>query len=115
VALGNSAGFFRFHGSSGSANTSFDLGTGTTTLNNRNGITVTLGALVRWQRDVPQRCWLQVNAPSFYIVGGKNLNTTFSRERFKDASSVRTTTITKVGTGIVDVHGKRILTRGLRR
>ena len=95
VALGNSAGFFRFNGSSGSANTAFDLGTGTVTLNNRNGVTVTLGALSGGSGTFLSGAG-SVNAPSFYIVGGKNLNTTFAGT-IMDSSSVRTTTITKVG------------------
>lgn len=103
VALGNSAGFFRFNGSSGSANTAFDLGTGTATLNNRNGVTVTLGALSGGSGTFLSGAGAN-NAPSFYIVGGKNLNTTFAGT-IRDANSVRTTTITKVGTGAWTLTG----------
>jgi autotransporter-associated beta strand protein len=103
VALGTSGGTFRFHGSSGSANTSFDLGAGTATLNNRNGVTVTLGALSGGSGTFLSGAGAN-NAPSFYIVGGKNLNTTFAGT-IMDSSSVRTTTITKVGTGTWTLTG----------
>ncbi len=103
IALGTSGGFFRFNGSSGSANTSFDLGTGAATLNNRNGVTVTLGALSGGSGTFLSGAGSE-NAPSFYIVGGKNLNTTFAGT-IRDSSSVRTTTITKTGTGIWTLTG----------
>ena len=103
VALGSSSGTFRFHGSSGSPNTSFDLGTGTSTLNNRNGITVTLGALSGGSGTFLSGAG-SVNAPSFYIVGEKNLSTTFAGT-IRDASSARTTTITKTGTAVWTLTG----------
>ena len=103
VALGTSGGFFRFNGSTGSANTSFDLGTGIATLNNRNGVTVTLGALSGGAGTFLNGAGAS-DAPSFYIVGGKNLNTTFAGT-IKDSSSLRTTAITKVGSGTWTISG----------
>jgi len=97
VALGNSGGFFRFNGSSGSANTSFDLGTGIATLNNRNGVTVTLGSLSGGAATSLNGAGA-TDAPSTYIVGGKNLNTTFNGT-IKNASALRIVNIQKVGTG----------------
>ena len=103
VALGSSGGTFRFNGSTGSANTSFDLGAGAATLNNRNGVTVTLGALSGGSGTFLNGAGAS-DAASFYIVGGKNLNTTFAGT-IKDSSSLRTTTITKTGTGVWTLTG----------
>ena len=97
VALGSSGGFFRFNGSSGSANTSFDLGTGIATLNNRNGVTVTLGALSGGATTSLNGAG-STDAPSTYIVGGKNLNTTFNGT-IKNASALRIVNLQKTGTG----------------
>jgi autotransporter-associated beta strand protein len=103
VALGSSGGFFRFNGSSGSANTAFDLGSGTTTLNNRNGVTITLGALSGGSGTFLSGAGA-ADAPSTYIVGGKNLNTTFAGT-IQDSSPLRTTTLSKVGTGVWTLTG----------
>lgn len=97
VAVGNSAGNLRFHGSTGSANTAFDLGTGTALMNNRNGVTITLGTLSGGSGTILSGAGA-VNSPSTYIVGGKNLNTTFAGT-IRNANDARTTAITKVGTG----------------
>lgn len=103
VALGNSAGTLRFNGSTGSAATAFDLGTGTATLNNRNGVTITLGALSGGSGTFLSGAGAN-NSPSTYLVGGKNLNTTFAGT-IRDASAVRPTIITKVGTGTWTLTG----------
>ncbi len=103
VALGNSAGTLRFYGSTGSAATAFDLGTGTATLNNRNGVTITLGALSGGSGTFLSGAGAN-NSPSTYLVGGKNLNTTFAGT-IRDASAVRPTIITKVGTGTWTLTG----------
>jgi len=103
VALGSSAGYFRFYGSTGSANTTFDLGNGTVTLNNRNGVTVTLGALTGGSGTFLSGAGA-ANAPSTYIVGGKNLNTTFAGT-IMDANPSRITHVTKVGTGTWTLTG----------
>jgi fibronectin-binding autotransporter adhesin len=103
VALGSSAGYFRFYGSTGSTNTTFDLGNGTVTLNNRNGVTVTLGALTGGSGTFVSGAGA-ADAPSTYIVGGKNLNTTFDGT-IKDASASRITSLTKVGTGTLTLTG----------
>jgi autotransporter-associated beta strand protein len=103
VALGNSAGFLRFYGSTGNANTTFDLGTGTATLNNRNGVTITLGALTGGSGTFVSGAGAS-DAPSTYIIGGKNLSTTFAGT-IQNASSLRTTAITKVGNGSLTLTG----------
>jgi autotransporter-associated beta strand protein len=103
VALGTSGGFFRFNGSTGSANTSFDLGTGIATLNNRNGNTITLGSLAGGSGTFLNGAGSSDGA-SLYIVGGKNLSTTFAGT-IKDSSALRTTAITKVGTGTWTISG----------
>lgn len=103
IALGSSGGTFRFYGSTGSADTTFDLGNGTVTLNNRNGVTVTLGALTGGGGTFLSGAGA-VNAPSTYIIGGKNLDTTFAGT-VMDANSSRITHITKVGTGAWKLTG----------
>jgi autotransporter-associated beta strand protein len=103
VALGSSAGYFRFNGSAGGANTTFDLGNGTVTLNNRNGVTVTLGALTGGSGTSVSGAGA-ADAPSTYIVGGKNLDTTFSGT-IKDANANRITRLTKVGAGTLTLAG----------
>ena len=71
--------------------------------NNRNGVTVTLGTLSGGSGTFLNGAGA-ADAPSFYIVVGKNLNTTFAGT-VRDSSSLRTTTITKVGTGIWTLTG----------
>ena len=103
VALGSSAGYFRFYGSTGSANTTFDLGNGTVTLNNRNGVTVTLGALTGGSGTFLSGAG-SANAPSIYVVGDKNLDTTYAGT-IMDANSSLITHITKAGTGTWTLTG----------
>jgi autotransporter-associated beta strand protein len=122
VSVGNSVGNLRFHGSTGSANTTFDLGTGTALLNNRNGVTITVGALTGGSGTILSGAGA-VNSPSTYIIGGKNISTTFAGT-IQDASAVRPTSITKVGiatwaltgnntySGLTTVSAGRLLVNG---
>jgi len=103
VALGASAGTFRFYGSTGSSAATFDLGSGTVTLNNRNGTTITLGALTGGSGTFVSGAG-SANTASTYIVGGKNLDTTYAGI-IMDASSSRVTCITKTGTGAWTLTG----------
>jgi rhamnogalacturonan endolyase len=105
VALGNSAGAFRFNGSSGSANTTFDLGNGSVSLINRNGVTITLGAVSGVGTGTFISGASANDAPSTYIVGGKNLNTTFNGSITDGANALRTTSISKVGSGTWTLTG----------
>jgi rhamnogalacturonan endolyase len=108
VVLGSSAGTFRFYGSTGSVNTIFDLGNGTATLNNRNGTTIALGALTGGIGTFVSGAG-SANAASIYIVGGKNLDTTFAGT-IMDANLSRITCITKTGTGTWTLTGANTYT-----
>lgn len=108
VFLTNSTGFFRFNSSGnvafGSANTTYDLGTGSATLNNRNGTTITLGALTGGSGTFLSGAGNSAGGASTYLIGGKNIGTTFAGTII-DASSIRTTGINKVGTGTLALTG----------
>jgi autotransporter-associated beta strand protein len=97
VALNNSGGFLRFNGSAGGPNATFELGNGNSTLNNRNGVTVILGALTGGSGTFLSGAGA-VDAPSTYLIGSKNISTTFNGT-VRDANSARIVNINKIGAG----------------
>jgi fibronectin-binding autotransporter adhesin len=103
LALGNSGGFCRFNGSSGSANTIFDLGTGTSTLNNRNGVSAALGALSGGSGTFVNGA-TSMNVPTTYTIGGRNLSTTYNGT-ITNNNAAQLVNITKVGSGTLTLNG----------
>lgn len=103
VALGNSGGFFRFNGSTGSAATLFDLGNGTSTLNNRSGATVNLGGLTGGGNTIVSGASAQ-DGLSTYNIGGKNLSTTFNGT-ITNLNAARSLSLNKVGSGTLILNG----------
>ncbi len=103
VALGNSGGYLRFNGSTGSANTIFDLGTGTSTLNNRNGVSAAIGALSGGSGTFVNGA-TSMNNPSTYTIGGRNLSTTFNGI-ITNNNAAQLVNIAKVGTGTLTLNG----------
>src|SRR5581483_2595705 len=94
----------RFNPSPGSANAIFDLGSGATLLNNRNGIaTVQLGALIGGPSSQLQGA-SSANSTTVYAIGGRNLDTTFAGT-ISQVSPARIASITKVGTGTLVLSG----------
>ena len=88
----------RFNPSTGSAGALFDLGTGSCYLNTRNGnITVQLGALAGGGNTELQGARSADN-PTTFVVGGKNLDTTF-QGLIRDWTSIRLVNIVKTGAG----------------
>lgn len=109
IELGTSTGYCRFYGSLGSAAAVFDLGTATATLLNRNGgVSIQLGALAGGA-ETSLTGASSVNAPTTYIVGGANTNTTFSG-RISDNAG--TTAIVKTGLGTWTVGGANTYSAG---
>jgi autotransporter-associated beta strand protein len=88
----------------GSSNAVFNLGNATVTLNNRNGgITVYLGALSGGPNTSLEGA-TSANNLTTYVIGGRNLNTTFAGKIF-EVIPARTAAITKVGTGTFTLSG----------
>jgi rhamnogalacturonan endolyase len=113
IALGNSEGFFRFYGNLGSAAATFDLGTNTVAMLNRNGnVTIQLGAL----RGGPNTVLKGANSigtnTSRYVVGGNNLDTVFAGTILDGARLGATTTVVKVGLGTLELAGANGYTGG---
>ncbi len=107
--LGTSTGNYRFYGSLGSAAATFDLGTGKATVLNRNGgVTIQLGAVTGGAATTLSGA-SAANAPTTYVVGGNNFNTTFSG-RITDGSG--TTAISKTGSGIWTITGTNTYSGG---
>jgi autotransporter-associated beta strand protein len=109
VALGNSAGSFRFNSGGGnvafgSLNTTYNLGTGTAWLVNRNGgITVALGALSGGvNTTLAGRSSGTGGSGSTYQIGGNHASTTFSGRIINGND---TTAIAKVGSGTLTLAG----------
>lgn len=94
----------RFNGSTGGANVEYDLGTGTVSVNKRSSAgTITLGALGGGLGTTLQGASGGGNtSTTTYLVGAKNLNTTFSGSIFNGAGA---TSINKVGTGTQTLAG----------
>ncbi len=98
---GNGAGC-RLYGSTGSANASWNLGTGTGSLYNRNGgVTVSLGALTGGPGTALTGA-SSATAATTYAIGALNLNSTFSG-RVGDGQGA--TTLLKTGTGTLTLTG----------
>jgi autotransporter-associated beta strand protein len=94
----------RFNPSTGSANATFDLSTGTILLNNRNGgLTIHLGALIGGPNVTLQGA-SSANSLTTYVIGEKNLNTTFAG-KITEVIPARTAAITKAGTGTFTLTG----------
>jgi autotransporter-associated beta strand protein len=94
----------RFNGSTGSASATFDLGTGSAKLNNRNGgLTAQLGALLGGPNTILEGASSANNATT-YVIGGKNLDTTFAG-KIQEVIPARSVAISKVGTGTLTLTG----------
>lgn len=99
----------RFNPSTGSSNAIFDMGNGTVLLNNRNGgLTIQLGALIGGANITLQGA-SSANSLSTYVIGGRNLNTTFAG-KISEVIAARTAAITKVGTGTFTLTGANTYT-----
>ena len=102
VTLGTSAGYFRWWGGLGSSNAAFNLGTGSVTMNNRNGnVTIWLGALSGGPNTILQGASSYSN-PTTYEVGGNNASTTFNGTIIDGSGSAA---VTKVGSGTLTLTG----------
>ena len=91
----------RFYPSAGSADVTVELGNTSTLLHTRNGgLTINIGALNGGPNTQMQGASSAVNngIPTVYVIGGKNLNTTFAG-KITEVIPARTVSITKVGTG----------------
>ena len=104
VALGSSAGVFRFNGSSGSPNTIFNLGSGSANLLNRNGAIISLGAVSGGSGTFLTGASAN-DAASTYLVGGRNTNSTFNGTIADGGNALRTVSINKVGAGTWTLTG----------
>ena len=103
-ALGASTGFFRFNGALGSAAATFDLGTATADLINRNGnATFDLGALSGGSGTTLAGA-SSVNAPSTYNIGANGSDTTFAGS-IANGGAGGVTNIVKLGPGALTLTG----------
>jgi len=94
----------RFNGSTGSSNAVFDLGNNFVTNNNRNGgVTIYLGGLIGGSGTL-LRGAESADAPTTYVIGGKNLDTTFAG-RITERVATRPANIQKEGTGVFTLTG----------
>ncbi len=112
ISLGASSGFLRLNSSStaftGSASATFDLGTGTTTLNNRNGnLTIDLGALRGGASTTLSGAGSLSNATT-YSIGANGADTTFAGTIANGGTG--STAITKVGAGTLTLTGANTYT-----
>lgn len=102
VALGASTGFFRLYGSLGSALATFDLGTSTADLLNRDGnATIELGALTGGSGTALSGASATTN-PTTYRIGGNGVSTTFAGAIVNGLGS---TAITKIQAGTLTLTG----------
>ena len=107
ISLGTSNGTFRLYGSLGSPSASFDLGTGSADLINRNGATVELGALAGGTGTTLSGA-ASFSNPTTYLIGSNNRSTTFAgaiHDGTYAPSTTDTTAITKTGTGTFTLTG----------
>jgi fibronectin-binding autotransporter adhesin len=101
----------RFNPSTGSANATFDLGTGSCKLNNRNGgLTIDIGALIGGSSTILEGA-SSMNSFTTYVIGGKNLSTTFAG-KIQEVIPARTAAIVKTGTGTLTLTGASTYTGG---
>jgi fibronectin-binding autotransporter adhesin len=101
----------RFNPSTGSAAATFDLGNNTVLLNTRNGgLTIHLGGLIGGPNTSMQGA-SSANSLTTYIIGEKNLNTTFAG-KISEVISARTAAITKAGSGTFTLTGANTYTGG---
>jgi len=95
----------------GSSNALFDLANASALLNNRDGgTTIQLGALRGGPNTVLQGA-SSGNRLTIYVIGGKNLDTTFAGT-ISEFTSFRSNTIVKVGTGSFTLTGANTYTHG---
>jgi autotransporter-associated beta strand protein len=109
IAFGTSGGSFGVKVATGAtfdaSNASFDLGIGTATLVNLNGSIVYLGSLAGGTGTSLAGA-NSVDAPSTYVIGGKNLSTKFAGQiRDGTHSTVPATAIVKTGSGALTLTG----------
>ncbi|HHY84476.1 MAG TPA: hypothetical protein GYA07_02910 [Verrucomicrobia bacterium] len=110
----NSGGTFRCFGWNGSPLATFDLGEGTAVFAPRNrNTTIQMGALRGGPSTVLSGATDggQVDIPSGYSIGAKNLSTTFGGT-IQDAAANRITFLTKVGTGTLTLTNANIIYSG---
>lgn len=110
-ALGTSSGYMRLNNSAsantGSAAATFDLGTASATLQNRNGnLTIDLGALSGGVGTTLTGASSVAN-PTTYSIGANGASTTFAGTI---TNSAGTTAITKVGGGTLTITGTNAFT-----
>ena len=92
----------RLLGPTGSANATFNLGTSTASLYNRNGsVTINLGALIGGPATTIGGASAYAN-PTTYAIGALNLNCEFDGRIMDNAG---TTALTKVGSGAFTLTG----------
>jgi autotransporter-associated beta strand protein len=115
IALGTSAGTFRFNSGggspcTGSPTTAFDLGTSTASLVNRNGagLTYHLGALSGGSGTILSGA-PSTDGFSTYSIGAKDLSTTFAGT-ISQVNTARKVSILKVGAGTLTLSGNSTYT-----
>jgi len=95
IFISTGPGFFRFAGSQGSPNTTFDMTGSGATITSKSAGTFELGALVG---DFSP--FIGASGGSTFVIGGKNLSTEFDGT-FNSTSN----NLTKVGTGTFTIGG----------
>lgn len=104
VNLGASTGFWRFYGALGSAAATFDLGTGSADLINRDGnATIDLGALAGGPNTSLSGSSATTN-PTIYRIGATGNATTFAGS-IANGGGGGLTRIEKVGSGVLTLSG----------
>jgi autotransporter-associated beta strand protein len=102
--LGSGGSRVRIYGPSGSSAATWDLGTGTAQLMNRNGQAINLGALMGGPNTVLLGAQ-SVDALSTYTIGALNLSTTFAGSIRNGTVGASPTAIVKTGSGILTLAG----------
>ncbi len=94
----------------GGSNVIFNLGTGSSFLNNRNGnLSVLLGSLYGGPSTTAQGASSTDNRPTTYIIGLNNASSQFDG-RFTEVSAARKVNLVKSGTGTFTLTGDNIYT-----